>query len=84
MSKSCSAPTLDNVNITVDGDESMGPGESEMDEAVQLLPVAAHMKLLLDAPEGEIYAASCHGQKRKLMSEKYSSAVLLSVASCFP
>lgn len=40
--------------------------KSEGEEVMSLLPVAAHMKLLLDAPEGELNTARSHSQSSAL------------------
>ncbi|WWD16437.1 hypothetical protein CI109_100863 [Kwoniella shandongensis] len=55
IAKSCTNPT--DININVDGDAGSEPSETE--DVVNLLPVAAHMKLLLDAPEA-LYSYLAH------------------------
>ncbi|KAK8861647.1 hypothetical protein IAR55_002470 [Kwoniella newhampshirensis] len=55
IAKSCSNPS--EINISVDGDGGSEP--SEVEDVVGMLPVAAHMKLLLDAPEA-LYSYLAH------------------------
>ncbi|KAK4690039.1 conserved oligomeric Golgi complex subunit 1, partial [Tremellales sp. Uapishka_1] len=54
ISKTCANP-LDSESVTEDD----GDGESEQEDVMHQLPVAAHMKLLLDAPEA-LYSYLAH------------------------
>ncbi|OCF31631.1 hypothetical protein I317_06120 [Kwoniella heveanensis CBS 569] len=53
IARSCSNP---DINITLDGE---GSEAGEEEDVVNMLPVAAHMKLLLDAPEA-LYSFLAH------------------------
>ncbi|WVQ93491.1 hypothetical protein IAU59_000565 [Kwoniella sp. CBS 9459] len=53
IARSCSNP---DINITLDGE---GSDAGEEEDVVNMLPVAAHMKLLLDAPEA-LYSFLAH------------------------
>nr|XP_019001779.1 uncharacterized protein I203_05486 [Kwoniella mangroviensis CBS 8507]OCF65240.1 hypothetical protein I203_05486 [Kwoniella mangroviensis CBS 8507] len=58
VTRSCSNP---DVNITLDGDNSEdgNANSTEEDDLINMLPTAAHMKLLLDAPEA-LYSYLAH------------------------
>ncbi|WWC68540.1 uncharacterized protein I206_102469 [Kwoniella pini CBS 10737] len=48
IARSCSNP---DINITLDGEGSQDGDDHQQDDLMDMLPTAAHMKLLLDAPE---------------------------------
>ncbi|WWC60390.1 uncharacterized protein I303_102962 [Kwoniella dejecticola CBS 10117] len=54
IARSCSNP---DINITLDGDGSQDGNDN--DDLMEMLPTAAHMKLLLDAPEA-LYSYLSH------------------------
>ncbi|WWC96842.1 hypothetical protein V866_003717 [Kwoniella sp. B9012] len=58
IARSCSNP---DINITLDGDNSEdgNANSTEEDDLINMLPTAAHMKLLLDAPEA-LYSYLAH------------------------
>ncbi|WWC88089.1 uncharacterized protein L201_002993 [Kwoniella dendrophila CBS 6074] len=58
IARSCNNP---DININIDGEGSENGNENEDDDLLNMLPTAAHMKLLLDAPEA-LYSYLAHHQ----------------------